>query len=158
MNWYEGPLQGTKVKTEVKFYHNAPDRLRAACAIAYKAIRQGRRVLVHAPDAALARRFDELLWAAQPLSFIPHVAAESPLAARTPIVIASRLDKPPHTDVLLNLAESMDSLTPDSFTRFQMLIEIVSTEEGDRQQARRRWQTFKEHGLPITAYDLAKPT
>ena len=143
--------------TEIKFYHNAPDRLMAACSIATKAVRQGLRVVVHAPDSALAQRFDNMLWTAQATSFVPHVATDSPLAARTPIVIASRLDNlsddATMRDVLLNLGDS----APDEFTRFSMLVEIVSTHETDRLQARRRWQYFKEQGHPITAYDLAKP-
>ena len=143
--------------TEIKFYHNAPDRLMAACSIATKAVRQGHRVVVHAPDAAMAQRFDNMLWTVQPASFVPHVAAGSPLAARTPIVIASRLDNLPDDgtkhDVLLNLGDS----APGEFTRFEVLVEIVSTQETDRQQARQRWQYFKEQGHPITAYDLAKP-
>jgi DNA polymerase-3 subunit chi len=144
--------------TEIKFYHNAPDRLMAACSIATKAVKQGRRVVVLAPDPAVAQRFDSMLWTVQPLSFVPHVAADSPLAARTPIVIASRLDNLPDIetmrDVLLNLDN--DSRPPESFTRYNMLVEIVSTEETDRQQARQRWQSFKEQGLNVTAYDLAK--
>ncbi len=143
--------------TEIKFYHNAPDRLMAACSIATKAVRQGLRVVVHAPDSALAQRFDSMLWAAQATSFVPHVAADSPLAARTPIVIASRLDNLPddgtQRDVVLNLGDS----APGEYTRCGMLVEIVSTHETERQQARQRWQYFKEQGHPITAYDLAKP-
>ena len=139
--------------TQIKFYHNAPDRLIAACSITAKAVRQGHRVLVHAPDPALAQRFDNMLWSAQPLSFVPHVAADSPLAARTPVVIASQLDNPPHTDVLVNLS---DDPVPAAFKRFDMLVEIVSTQDSDRQQARQRWQAFKEQGHAITAFDLAK--
>jgi DNA polymerase-3 subunit chi len=146
--------------TEVKFYHNAPDRLVAACSIAAKAVRQGRRVVVHAPDAALAQRFDNMLWSAQPLSFVPHVTADSPLAARTPVVIATGLDNLPNdgtmSDVLVNLGDGVNNRLPQGYTRFRMLVEIVSTQEADRQQARQRWQAFKELGLPITAYDLAK--
>lgn len=134
----------------------------AACSIVAKAVRQGRRVVVHAPDAALAERFDTLLWTAQPLSFVPHVAADSPLAAQTPIVIASGLDNLPDpatmNDVLLNLGDGVNNDLPEGFTRFKLLVEIVSTQETDRLQARQRWQTFKEKGLPITAYDLAKTT
>lgn len=125
----------------------------AACSITAKAVRQGHRVLVHAPNAALAQRFDNLLWTAQPLSFVPHVAADSPLAARTPVVIASQLDNPPHTDVLVNLSNDP---VPAAFKRFDMLVEIVSTQDGDRQQARQRWQAFKEQGHAIMAFDLAK--
>ena len=138
--------------TEIKFYHNAPDRLMAACSITAKAVRQGHRVMVLAPDADLAQRFDELLWTAQPLSFVPHVAADSPLADRTPVVITDRLDNPPHQDVLLNLGDA----PPQGFEAFGMLVEIVSTSEEDRQLARKRWQQFKQSGLPVTAHDLAK--
>lgn len=137
---------------EVKFYFNAPDRIATACSIAGKAVRQGHRVLVYAPDAEVARRFDHLLWSAQPLSFVPHVAADSPLADRTPVVIAANLDKPAHQDVLLNL----DDAPPSHFSAFSMLVEIVSTQEADRQLARQRWQTFKQQGHSITAHDLAR--
>ncbi|GAA5163308.1 DNA polymerase III subunit chi [Viridibacterium curvum] len=137
---------------EVKFYFNAPDRITTACSIAGKAVRQGHRVLVYAPDGETARRFDQLLWSVQPLSFVPHVAASSPLADRTPVVIATSLDKPAHQDVLLNL----DDAPPTDFSAFNMLVEIVSTQEEDRQQARQRWQTFKQQGHTITAHDLAK--
>lgn len=139
--------------TEIKFYHNAPDRLRAACAITGKALRQGRRILVFAPDESIARRYDHLLWAAQPLSFIPHVAQGSPLAGRTPVVISHTLDAPGHNDVLLNLSNA----EPSAIERFALVVEIVSQEASDRQTARQRWQFYKERGYPITAYDLAKP-
>jgi DNA polymerase III subunit chi len=138
---------------EIKFYFNAPDRLSTACSIASKAVRQGHKVLVYAPDRDMASRFDQMLWATPPLSFVPHVAADSPLADRTPVVIAANLDNPVHQDVLLNL----DSAPPTGFEGFSMLVEIVSTQEADRQQARQRWQTFKQQGHSITAHDLAKP-
>jgi len=139
--------------TEIKFYHNAPDRLRAACVITGKAVRQGRRVLVYAPDASLARQYDHMLWAAQPLSFVPHVSQRSPLAQRTPVVITESLDTPPHQDVLVNL--STEQLA--GLDQFKLVVEIVSQAPSDRQTARQRWQFYKERGYPITAYDLAKP-
>ena len=69
--------------TEVCFYHNAPDRLRVACVLAGKAHGNGRRIVVFAPDGGMARQFDQMLWSFQPLAFVPHVAAGSPLAAET---------------------------------------------------------------------------
>lgn len=139
--------------TEVKFYHNAPDRLRAACAITGKAVRQGRRIFVYAPDESIARRYDHLLWTAQPLSFIPHVSHTSPLAGRTPVVIAPRLDADGPDDMLLNLGAT----PPEGIEGFALVVEIVSQDPADRQTARQRWQFYKERGYPITAYDLAKP-
>lgn len=137
---------------EIKFYFNAPDRLATACSIVAKAVSQGRRVVVHAPEPQVAQRFDHMLWSLQPLSFVPHVAANSPLAARTPVVIAQTLDKLPHQDVLLNL----DTEPPQGFEGFSTLVEIVSTNEADRQQARARWQAFKQQGHTPVGHDLAK--
>lgn len=137
---------------DVKFYHNAPDRLRAACAIATKAAQQGRKVIVFAPDAALARRYDSLLWSIHPLSFVPHVAAGSPLAARTPVVLTQTLDDLPYDDVLINLADEL----PPAYDRFQLLVEIVTGDEAGRNAARSRWRFYKEHRHTVQAYDLAK--
>ncbi|HEX5126850.1 MAG TPA: DNA polymerase III subunit chi [Rhodocyclaceae bacterium] len=138
--------------TEIKFYHNAPDRIMAACSITAKAVRQGHKVVVYAPDTENARRYDSLLWSVPALSFVPHVPANSPLAARTPVLIASQLDNTAHADVLINL----DGELPPTFLRWTMLVEIVSSQGEDRDPARHRWQFYKERGYAITAHDLAK--
>ena len=75
--------------TQVFFYHNAASRIVAAAALLGKACRQGKAVLVYAPDETLAEALDRQLWVAPPTGFIPHVFAESPLAAETPIVITA---------------------------------------------------------------------
>ncbi|MFT4172187.1 MAG: DNA polymerase III subunit chi [Rhodocyclaceae bacterium] len=137
---------------EIKFYHNAPDRLMAACSIATKAVKQGRRVVVYAPDGMLARRFDHALWSAQALSFVPHVVARSPLAGRTPVLIAGEGDNPAHDDVLINLGIE----PPADYTRYQLLVEVVSREGEDRLPARQRWQFYKQQGYAVQGYDLAR--
>lgn len=138
--------------TEIKFYHNAPDRLRAACAITGKAVRQGRRIWVYAPDEAVARRYNHMLWSYQALAFVPHVMHQSPLAARTPVVIGPYLDNTPHHDVLLNLGSEDIA----DFEAFALLVEVVSQDPADRQIARQRWGRYKGRGYAIEAYDLAK--
>ncbi|MDQ8022927.1 MAG: DNA polymerase III subunit chi [Moraxellaceae bacterium] len=137
--------------TEVKFYHNAPDRLAAAAVILTKARRQGRKAVVFAPDEAEARRFDALLWTTPALSFLPHVGQHSKLASRTPIVFARQLADLPHEDLLLNLGGDL----PGDFSRFAMLVEVVGRSDAERQPARRRWQFYKEQGYPVTAHDLS---
>lgn len=138
--------------TEIRFYHNAPDRLRVACVLASKAQAGGRRISVFVPDGNLARHFDHMLWTFKPLSFIPHVAAGSPLAAETPIVIGSRLEALPHEDVLINLGDEL----PDGFERFSLVLEIVGPDEAERQAARQRYRRYKEQGLALSAHDLAQ--
>ena len=47
--------------TTIDFYFNATDRLQVACRLAAKAIGDGKRMLVYAPDAELAARVDKLI-------------------------------------------------------------------------------------------------
>ncbi len=138
--------------TEVRFYHNAQDRLEAACAITAKAVRAGHKVVVFAPDSQTASRYDSLLWTRQPLSFIPHVAASSPLAHRTPVLIARSPEELQQDDLLLNLAEDL----PEGYTRFAQLVEIVGTDEASRVTARERWRFYKQQAHTVQAFDLAK--
>ena len=136
--------------TDVRFYHNAPDRLRVACVLTAKASGGGRRVSVFAPDGNIARHFDQMLWSFQPLAFVPHVAAGSPLAAETPVVIGSRLDALPADDVLINLGDDL----PDGFERFSLVIEVVGPTDPERQAARGRFRRYKEQGHALSAHDL----
>lgn len=136
--------------TDVRFYHNAPDRLRVACVLTAKASNSGRRVSVFAPDGSTARHFDHMLWSFQPLAFIPHVPAGSPLAPETPVVIGSRLDALPHNDVLINLGDDL----PSGFERFQLIVEIVGHSEPERQAARARFRGYKAQGHRLDAHDL----
>lgn len=137
--------------TEVRFYYNAPDRLRAACVITGKAVAQGHRVLVFAPDAATARQYDIQLWSQQPQSFVPHVSIDSALAARTPVVITTRLADLPHDDLMLNLADDL----PEGFDHFRQLVEIVGADEAGRAAARSRWRFYRERSHPVQAFDLS---
>lgn len=136
--------------TDVRFYHNAPDRLRVACVLTAKASGGGRRVSVFAPDGNIARHFDQMLWSFQPLAFVPHVPAGSPLAAETPVVIGSRLDALPDDDVLINLGDDL----PDGFERFSLVIEVVGPTDPERQAARGRFRRYKEQGHTLSAHDL----
>ncbi|GAA5180121.1 hypothetical protein GCM10025771_23890 [Niveibacterium umoris] len=136
--------------TEVRFFHNAPDKLSAACRLTAAAYRHGRKVTVFAPEAGQAARFDALLWTFQPLAFVPHVAATSPLAEQTPVVIDQHLDAPRHLDVLINLGAE----APPAFERFAQVVEIVTADAADRAPARARWAYYRGHGLEPQANDL----
>lgn len=137
--------------TEIHFYHNTPDRFAAACRIAQRACNAGRRLAVRIPDASLARRFDQLLWTFDQLAFVPHVMADSPLAAETPIVIGGGTAPWPHHDVLLNLGNDL----PAEHADFVMLMEVVGADDADRDAARQRWRSYKQAGFEPIPHDLA---
>lgn len=132
--------------TKVLFYHGAGDRLQAVAAWLSNAYRERRQVLVYAPDPAIAERLDRLLWTQQSTLFLPHARADDPLAAETPVLIASNLATLPQEECLLNLSDEV----PPGFSRFSELVEIVSDAGDDRLPARDRFKFYRERG-----YDLA---
>jgi DNA polymerase-3 subunit chi len=101
--------------TRVDFYVNAESRLHVGCQLTAKAFAQKMHVIVFAPDDAVARAFDRLLWTFQAISFIPHCRVSDPLARETPVLIAPNLDNAPHDELLVNL----DDDNPAAFSRFQ---------------------------------------
>ncbi|HVE52294.1 MAG TPA: DNA polymerase III subunit chi [Ramlibacter sp.] len=139
--------------TEVAFHFNVPEKLAYACRLLRKAHGSGSRVVVTG-DPQLLRTLDAQLWTFSPLEFIPHchaANAEAAVVAASPVLLADSPRGTPHQDVLVNLGGPV----PDGFERFGRLIELVTQEEGDRQQARGRWKHYADRGYAITRHDLA---
>jgi DNA polymerase-3 subunit chi len=128
--------------TRVVFYSNAADRIQSAAEWLGNAWRRGLSVLVWAPDADAADRIDRQLWTTPAIGFVPHCRADDRLAAETPLLITRWLDTPPHTGCLLNLGTDV----PPDFSRFEEIVEIVSTHDADRLPARARFRVYRENG------------
>ncbi len=138
--------------TRIEFYFNAPDKAEVARKLATKAFNSGQNVLVYTRDAARAQQLDTAFWSVQPLSFLPHVRCGHPLARQTPILIGDHPDELVRADILINLADE----PPAFFDRFQRLLEIVSTDDQDRERARRRFRQFQQSGYPLQTHDLTE--
>ncbi len=138
--------------TSIDFYFNAEDRLQVACRLAGKAVAQRKRMLIYAPEAEIASRVDRMLWTWPAIGFVPHCAAHDPLAADTPVLIASDPQTSPDCEVLLNLGAEC----PPHFERFERLLEVVSGEESERQAGRSRYRFYLERGYKIANHDLGK--
>lgn len=137
--------------TRIKFLHGAPDRLAAAAEWLRQAWQRRQSVLVYLPAPQGADRLDRLLWSQPATGFLPHCSAGSSLAAETPILLTDRLDDLPQDGCLLNLADEL----PPGFSRFEELVEIVSTDDSDRLPARDRFKFYRERGYDIDARDIA---
>ncbi len=138
--------------TEVAFHFNAPDKLGYACRLLRKAVGSGARVMVTG-EADTLRDLDVALWTFAPLEFLPHCTGEAAPAtlAASPVVLAQSVRAAPHQQVLVNLGASV----PEGFERFERLIEVVTGDEGERQEARRRWKHYADRGYAITRHDIA---
>jgi DNA polymerase III subunit chi len=141
--------------TEVAFHFNAPDKLGYACRLVRKALGSAAQVVVTA-DATLLGQLDLALWTFQPLEFIPHCrepGAPAAVLQASPVVLTGTPRAAPHHQVLVNLGEAV----PDGFEAFERLIEVVTPDDADRQQARQRWKHYAARGYNIVRHDLGGP-
>lgn len=134
--------------TQVEFHHNAPDRRLAVCRLIAAKAAGGERVLVYAPDGALAEAIDQALWSFNALSFVPHCREGSMLAAETPVVIAG------HTGVEAKVLVNYSDVIPPDVDRFAILVEVVGQDAADREAARARFRQYRERGFALATHDL----
>ena len=138
--------------TEIFFYTHVENKFLVACQLSNKVLRDKRKMMVFAPDESVAAKIDRLLWTTPPLGFLPHCAVDHALAAQTPIVISCDADKLAYDDVLLNLHNEVQPF----FSRYQRLIEIVSTDADDSAAARKRYKFYQDRGYAIKSHNLSK--
>jgi DNA polymerase-3 subunit chi len=138
--------------TNIDFYFNGDDRLQVACRLVAKAMAQKKRVLIYAPEPETAQRIDRLLWTWPATGFVPHCTPHDPLAAETPVLIASGDEAPPGCEVLLNLSAEC----PPQFERFERLLELVGAAEKERKSGRDRYRYYRDRGYAIVNHDLAQ--
>lgn len=140
---------------DISFHTGVEDRTLYLCRLLRKAVRQGSRVLVRG-DAVEMDLLDKALWTFEPQDFVPHhrLRSEVTLSAalhRTPIwlmeVEGAWPAEVPAARVLIQLS-SEPATDADQWER---IIEVVSTQDDDRQQARRRWRTYEAQGWPVKA-------
>ncbi|MDR1648219.1 MAG: DNA polymerase III subunit chi [Zoogloeaceae bacterium] len=145
--------------THIFVYHHVADRLQSACGIVAAAVRQGKDFTLYTPDTECARLMDRLLWILAPLSFIPHCLADAPLAAETPVLLATGAE---HLAIipashsrqrLLNLGEDV----PPGFERYASLIEIIGDNPDERQHARARIRHYQSTGCILQYIDKSVP-
>jgi DNA polymerase III subunit chi len=136
--------------TRIDFYTKVADRLQTACTLCGKAVARQMRVLVLTPDAESTDRIDRLLWTHPPIGFLPHVRAGHRLAGVTPIVVDHDPGALDRDDLLVNLRPD----TPELFSRFQRVIEIVGQGDEETLAGRLRYRFYRDRGYEITHHDL----
>ncbi|WP_246892443.1 DNA polymerase III subunit chi [Achromobacter xylosoxidans] len=147
--------------TRIDFAFGAPDRLRMACQVVRKRYLAGQRLVVYCKEGSRLAAFDRMLWAFDDTSFVPHVLANDPLAAETPVVLtagdpwqaaqAAVADGQPQP-WLLNL----DDACPPGFDAFERLLEIVSDDPDDKPAARPRGRAYQGAGHTPQSHDLSQ--
>ena len=142
--------------TEINFHFNAPNKLEHALKVLRKGHRLGAKIVAVAP-AELIAGLDQGLWVHFVQEFIPHarLSAAPEVMGRSPVLLATPADDlkaSPHHEVLVSLCDEV----VNGFGAFERVIEIVSTQDDDRQRARARWKNYADRGFAIERLDLAQ--
>lgn len=139
--------------TRIDFHSNVPDKIAYACRLTRKARAADSRLVLLVKDRQELAALDQALWTFSELEFLPHVLAGDPLAPQTPIILTDRDDAElPHYHVLVNLSSG----TPAHFARFERMIEIVSSDDAEKDAARDRYRFYKQRGYPLTHIEAGK--
>lgn len=139
---------------KIDFHFGVGDRIHYACRVVRKARAADKTVLVYARHAGVLERLDAALWTFSALEFLPHVYADSPLAAATPIVLAADAAQAPVRHVLLNLDDDVPAAFEAWFPRFERVIEVVSLDAADRSRARERFRRYRACGFAPAAHEV----
>ena len=138
--------------TRIDFYvlssNQASARLQFACRLAHKAWAQNRQVYLHCANEAEAEQLDSLLWSFRPDSFLPHALHEA--QPNESVVIGWSEDPTPHHDLLINLSND----TPDFFSRFSRLAEILVEHDPIITPARERYRFYRQRGYPLKTHQI----
>lgn len=130
--------------THSAFYH--------ACLQASHFYRQNQRVFIYTQNKEQAEQVDELLWAFDTNSFVPHnLAGEGPKQG----AMVEISDQPlrGRRPVLINLTETM----PIFANQFQFIVDFVPSNEALKQKARERFKTCRQWGFQVNNQAVATP-
>jgi len=115
-----------------------------ACLQAANFYRQNQRVFIYSADQQTAHQLDELLWAFEPDSFVPHnLPGEGPKNGA-----AVEISWQPPTNrrpVLINLT----STVPNFANQFSLIVDFVPHDETLKQQARERYKGYRQWGFQV---------
>ena len=103
-------------------------------------------------------RLDQLLWSFSAEDFLPHVFIDDETAPFAPIVLAehfveSHFENLPHQDVFIHLGREFLADIEHITSRFERVIELVSTEELDVLAGRERYKRYRSMGIELVNYD-----
>ena len=140
--------------TRIDFHSNVPDKIHYTCRLIRKARAAGCRIIVFDNDRTQLDLLNEALWTFSESDFLPHVLFNDPLMKQTPIILTEDdLANFPHHELLINLTQRV----PRDFSRFERVIEIISSETQDTLAGRERYRHYQQQGLTPT-HTIAKPS
>lgn len=146
--------------TRIEFYSNVADKPSLLISLVESALIKRRQVTVLTEDIHGSAQISDCLWQQYASSFLPHVMASHPHAAKTPIIIACKNNAAGQLDTVIQdeLLINLTAQEPQFFSRFTHLVEMVGNDESDKQNGRLRYKFYRDRGYEIRHIDYAKQT
>ena len=133
---------------QAQFYVLNKDNINElASDLAAQAWRLGKRVLIACETEQQAFEIDELLWARDPDSFVPHNLSGEATQYPTPIEISWKGKRnAQRRDLLITLQNTI----PDYVASFNQIIEFVPVDETAKVAARERYKQYRQMGWQLS--------
>ncbi len=133
----------SEIDTSSALYH--------ACLQACYFYRQNQRVFIYTQDQNKAEQIDEMLWAFDSDSFVPHNLSGEGSKQGAAVEISYQA---PHgrRPVLINLT----STVPNFASQFQFIVDFVPSDNTLKQQARERFKTYRQWGFQVESQAVSK--
>jgi DNA polymerase-3 subunit chi len=131
---------------------NASSALYHACLQASYFYRQNQRVFIYAQDQKCAEQIDEMLWAFDSDSFVPHnLSGEGPKQGAA--VEISHQAPRGRRPVLINLTNTVPSFA----SQFHFMVDFVPSDETLKQLARERFKACRQQGFQVDNQAVSIP-
>jgi DNA polymerase-3 subunit chi len=105
-------------------------------------------------DGPLLQELDSALWSLTETEFLTHCLVDAPedILSRSRVVLVPAHVQQSHPEfpILVNLSTQM----PSGFEVYTRVIEVVSTDDDDKDSARNRWKAYTQLGYAISRHDL----
>ena len=118
------------------------------CELVKKAWLAQQPTLILTRDHHQAEAIDELLWALDEDTLIPHQLAGDDDDAETAVLIVPPGVDTPDRPLLVNLRDSC----PDG--HFQRVLEVIAADPAERDGSRTRWSEYKRRGFELHKFDM----
>lgn len=137
----------TKISFHILPASQQADMLNYLCRLVVKALSQSHRILIATESVEQQQLVSDALWAFHPESFITHNLIDE---ADHRLQLSASKECGAHHDVLINLRQD----TPEFFSRFERLIELVYQSPEWLAASRQRYRYYSDLGYPLQRHDL----
>ena len=96
------------------------------------------------------RRFDNMLWAFEPTSFIPHGRPNTLDMQRGGVALSTHAADLPDAELLVLLTHGAPIDTKALMERFPKIIDIVGRDDPELTEGRHRYVAYKRQGIEPT--------